>query len=83
VSRPGFHIKIIGPDSHKLTGDQRDALLSLAEAGLITSPIRVRKLGGRFLAVDRAGNSYTIRYDGLSHPTPPQIGDTRWTPHRQ
>jgi hypothetical protein len=73
MSRPGFHIKILGRDTHRLNAEQRDTLLSLAEAGLITSPIRVRKINRQqFLAVDRAGTSYTLHHDGLSHPTPPR-----------
>lgn len=69
--RPGFAVTVL-PGYQRLNGEQREALLSLAEAGELQSPIRVRKVGGRVLAVDRRGRSWTIYADGMTQPTPPR-----------
>jgi hypothetical protein len=67
----GYTMRVL-PGFQRLNGEQREALLKLGEAGELESPVRVRKVGGRVLAVDRRGRSWTIFYDGLTMPTPPR-----------
>lgn len=69
--KPGFSIRVIPGYTH-LNGPQRNALLSLAEAGELESPVKLRKVGGCWQAVDKRGRSWQLLYTGSVQPTPPR-----------
>ena len=63
-----FSIQVV-PGFQRLNGDQRDALLSLAEAGLLESPVTVQvRHVKRYLAVDRSGRGFVLHRDGSTEP---------------
>ena len=63
----GFTIQVI-PGYQRMNQKQREALLALAEAGLIKSPVHVGHIRDKVIAVDRDERWYLLKPDGTPIP---------------